>query len=229
MTHLHPPATLYKKGNDYIVEAYTGPEPIEESYADEDSGGNRFLDTNSFNEDTHEWMQSKVTLTVHKDSQADIRMMCLINSNHNFDTDDEALTNGIDISSLLPRLEVRPVGLFGDLPGTFWMENQVFLKPEPITANIVKQAMDAVKHEIRPPKAVREGLVKPEQPVNEHCPTCGAEVKVVGDVTKHYEPVNEAEEDQESLIRELAAILGHGQILNSRVQEAQQLFTIKRK
>jgi endogenous inhibitor of DNA gyrase (YacG/DUF329 family) len=27
----------------------------------------------------------------------------------------------------------------------------------------------------------------------EHCPTCGAEVKVVGNVTKHYEPVNDKE------------------------------------
>ena len=119
---LYPPATLYKKGNDYIVEAYTEPEPGIDHECH--SYGPGLIE---YEKDHSDWQASKVTLTVHKDSIKNILDFVgdlpfndetAISYFSKLDMKDfhQALTRGIEISSLLPRLEVR--------------DGFVFLKPE---------------------------------------------------------------------------------------------------
>jgi len=157
MTQLHPPATLYKKGNDYIVEAYTEPEPIVSEY----------FTANAYGVQYDKWQASKVTLKIATrcinpilSILFDTAQLGIMAPRAQFEI---KLNQGVDISSLLPRLEVR--------------DGFVFLKPE--------------------------------QPVNEHCPTCGAKVKIVGDVTMHYEPVNEAEESWDDVLTNMIEHVGY--------------------
>jgi len=121
MTQLHPPATLYKKGNDYIVEAYTQRKVPRIGYGLSESESEEYEKACEIRE------ASKVTLTVHKDSIKNILDFVgdlpfndetAISYFSKLDMKDfhQTLTRGIDISRLLPRLEVR--------------DGFVFLKPE---------------------------------------------------------------------------------------------------